>query len=146
MIKEVLRQRSAERNYALNEENKRNWKYLIFFMNYCASLEKMLLEMRNSDMPPQKKILAYERFFSEAYERPSQPVLDSGLTYGELLTKYEERKKRAGNYLWVTDESERRILVNDRLLDQMVVPENFNCILISYHAFMLEITGTLIKL
>ncbi len=141
LVKEVLRQRVVEREYASDEENKRNWKYLIFYMNYCASNEEMLIDLYwRNDIPPVKKIVSYERFFIEAYERNHHLVLDSGITFGDLLEKFYERIQKAGNYLWVTDATKRKILMNSSLIDQMAVPENFNCILISYHAFMLGIT------
>ena len=133
----IVEVRKAEKEYVKNEENNNIWKQFISWMNYRSAEEINALEMINSNDTLDCKIQVFDRFLSEIND-PNTNVLDSGLCLREIKKKIMERASHACNYMEIRSNDKQNHVLDEFTIHSIFSPYSFNCVLISYHVFLIN--------
>ena len=138
LINLVADSRRREKEYAMNERNKSDWKLFISCINYRSSEEKRVVELINSDLSVIQKLDEFEKYFEEIDIIPS--ALDQDISLSELLARIDDRRLMAPNYMWVKSGNDV-VRLDNTTISLVSSPYSFNSVLIAYHAFLLKMSA-----
>lgn len=133
----IVLDRKNEQDYAENEVNNAIWEQFITWLDYRCKEERNALEMINSSVFPVDKLNAFDRFLAEIND-PKANVLNSELCLRDLKQKIFERFNRACNYMEINTSDRQNYALSDFDIHSIFSPYSFSCVLISYHAFLIN--------
>lgn len=137
LIDLVAYSRRKEKEYAMNERNKSDWELFISCINYRSSEEKRVVELIDSDISVIQKIHEFSKYFEEIDIIP--PIFNSDISLSELLSRIEDRRLMAPNYMWIKS-GNNVVRLDNTTISALSSPYSFNCVLIAYHAFLLKMS------
>ncbi len=137
---EILRLRREQREYSKNTNNSLCWELFIRYLNSCSAEETRLLEIIPKKIDPQTKLASLKNYIYPGDAKKTKKILNSNLTFYDLLKRIKDRVSEAGNYCWVKTSDSRLVNIDLSWLGETIIHDNFHHILFAYHIFMIEPT------
>ncbi|MBR4948561.1 MAG: hypothetical protein IKZ29_08385 [Clostridiales bacterium] len=129
--------RNNEKEYIIDEQNNSDWELFISCFNFRASEEKRVTDLINSDIPLKQKMFEFNKYFEEIEVIPAS--FNTTMSLSELTDRIVKRTELAPNYIWVRAGNEK-IYLDNTIISSVSSPYSFNCVLIAYHAFLIEMS------
>ncbi len=129
--------RSYEKEYVIDEQNNSDWELFISCVNHRASEEKRVTNLINSDVPVNQKLHEFKKYFEEIDAIPD--MFNSSMSLQDLTDKIIKRTELAPNFVWV-NAGDDLVYLDNSIISSVSSPYSFNCVLIAYHAFLIEMS------
>lgn len=138
--KAILGLRLSQRECIKETSKVNEWDLFIRYLNSCAAEETRLLELIPKKINLQTKMASLKNYLYPGSSKNTKKILNSNLTYYDLIKRIKERIEKAGNYCWVKTSDNRLVNIDMPWLGETLIHDNFNHILFAYHIFMIEPT------
>lgn len=129
--------RSYEKEYVIDEQNNSDWELFISCVNHRASEERRVTNLINSDVPVNQKLHEFKKYFEEIDAIPD--MFNSSMSLQDLTDKIIKRTELAPNFVWV-NAGDDLVHLDNSIISSVSSPYSFNCVLIAYHAFLIEMS------
>lgn len=130
--------RAYEKEYVINEQNNADWELFISCVNHRTNEEKRVTNLINSDISVSQKLHEFKKYFEEIDAIPD--TFNSSMSLRELTDRIIKRTELAPNFIWVRA-GDDKVLLDDSIVSSVLLPYSFNCVLIAYHAFLIEMSS-----
>ena len=134
----IEEERTYEKEYVINEQNNADWELFISCVNHRTNEEKRVTNLINSDISVSQKLHEFKKYFEEIDAIPD--TFNSSMSLRELTDRIIKRTELAPNFIWVRA-GDDKVLLDDSIVSSVLLPYSFNCVLIAYHAFLIEMSS-----